>query len=97
MWLALGVAAIAATIMNLYSFSKGKDSSLWMGLGLSFTALTMCAEYHMMAVWAIGGDWAAIEDVAPTMNYALWVLVAISVILNLLPVILGKVSRKKKA
>ncbi len=97
MWLFLGLAAIAATVMNIYMFSKGKDSTLWMALGLSFTALTMCAEYHMISSWASSGDWAAIEDVAPTMNQALWVLTIISVVLNLLPIILSKVSRNKKA
>lgn len=95
MWLALGVAAIAATIMNLYSFLKGKDSSVWMGLGLSFTALTMCAEYHMVSTWAAAEEWGAIEDVVPTMNGALWVLVAISVIINLVPAVLRSVSRNR--
>lgn len=96
MWIAFGVLAIAATIMNLYQFSKGKNTTLWMGLGLSFTALTMCAEYQVVASWAMSGDWAAIEDVVPTMNHALWILTAISIILNLMPVIMGKRWSKSK-
>lgn len=97
MWMVFGLIAIAATIMNLYSFAKGKDCALWMGLGLSFTALTLCAEYHLMSSWAVAGDWAAIEDVVPTMNHALWVLTIISILLNLFPVLMSKLSKNKKA
>lgn len=96
MWLILGVLAIGATLTNIYLYNTGKDYKLFMALGLALTALTLCAEYSMIASWATAQDWYAIEDVAPTMSKALWVLTGISVALNLSPVVLDKFKNKRK-
>ncbi|MFT9599793.1 hypothetical protein [Mesobacillus sp.] len=44
MWVILGVIAIVATFINLYMYKAGKDYKLAMAMGLSFTALTLCAD-----------------------------------------------------
>ncbi len=54
-----------------------------MALGLSFTALTMMAFHHQISSWVKSEDWIALMDVVPTMNAILWLLVLISIIVNL--------------
>ncbi|MEW4327164.1 hypothetical protein Q0N12_10865 [Rossellomorea marisflavi] len=90
MWIIVGLFAITATVLNLFLYFSGKDHKLAMALGLSFTALTMCAAYSLVSQWVKAGDWAALEDVVPGMEKALWVLVIISILLNTAPMILGR-------
>ncbi|MDR4938132.1 hypothetical protein RGU11_17265 [Rossellomorea marisflavi] len=90
MWMVLGLIAIAATILNLFLYFSGKDYKVAMALGLSFTALTMCAEYSLVSQWVKARDWSALEDVVPGMEKALWVLVIVSILLNTAPMILGR-------
>ena len=94
MWLILGVMAIAATFINLYMYKTGKEYKLAMALGLSFTALTLCAEYRAISRWVKSEDWAALLDVVPTMEKLLWVLTIISILLNIAPVFL-ELEKKK--
>lgn len=88
MWIILGIIAIVATFVNLYMYKKGKDYKLAMAIGLSFTALTLCAEYSAVSKWVKGGDWSALLDVVPTMEKALWFLTIISILLNIAPIFL---------
>ncbi len=88
MWLILGIIAIVATFINLYMYKAGKDHKLVMAIGLSFTALTLCAEYSAVSKWVEGGDWSALLDVVPGMEMALWVLTIISIVLNITPILL---------
>ncbi|TYS70852.1 hypothetical protein FZC76_02855 [Sutcliffiella horikoshii] len=94
MWVILGVVAIVATCINLFMFAIGKDYKLFMALGLSFTALTLCAEYSLVSDWVEVKDWAAIEDVVPGMERALWFLTIVSILLNLAPIFLERKSKK---
>ena len=68
----------------------GKDYKLAMALGLSFTALTLCAEYTLITNWVEVKDWAAIEDVVPSMEKAFWFLTIVSILLNIAPIFLEK-------
>ena len=94
MWIRLGVIAIVVTFINLYLYIAGKDYKLAMALGLSFTALTLCAEYSLVSMWVEVEDWAALSDVVPGMERALWFLTTVSILLNIAPVLLD--MRKKK-
>ncbi|MDW2879875.1 MULTISPECIES: hypothetical protein [Bacillaceae] len=94
MWFILGIAAIAATFINLYMYMTGKDYKFAMAMGLSLTALTLCAEYSAVSNWVNGEDWPALMDVVPTMEKALWVLTIISILLNIAPTLLE--LKKKK-
>ncbi|MDX5476226.1 MAG: hypothetical protein LPK00_11890 [Bacillaceae bacterium] len=94
MWLILGVIAIIATIINLYLYKVGKDYKLAMAMGLSFTALTLCAEYSMISMWVEAEDWAAIKDVVPGMERALWFLTIVSILLNITPILLELKGKK---
>lgn len=95
MWVILGVIAIAATLINLYLYRIGKDYKLAMAMGLSFTALTLCAEYSLVSEWVKVEDWAALTDVVPGMERALWILTIVSILLNIAPILLERKGKKQ--
>ncbi|MGA3674466.1 hypothetical protein [Lysinibacillus agricola] len=88
MWIILGIIAIVATLINLYMYVGGKDYKLAMAIGLSFTALTLCSEYSLVSGWVKVEDWAALLDVVPSMEKALWFLTIVSILLNITPILL---------
>ena len=94
MWLLFGLIAIAATFINLYMYAMGKDYKLAMAMGLSFTALTLCADHSLIANWVEAEDWAALLDTVPTMNKAFWFLTIASILLNIAPILLELKSKK---
>ncbi|WP_226669676.1 hypothetical protein [Metabacillus litoralis] len=94
LFLIFGVIAIVATCINLYMYKTGKDYKLAMAIGLSFTALTLCAEYSLIYRWIEVEDWSALMDVVPGMEKALWFLTIVSIILNIAPILL-ELKRKK--
>lgn len=95
MWVILGFIAIAATFLNLYLYATGKDYQLAMAMALALTALTLCAEYTLVSNWVKVEDWAALMDVVPTMERALWFLTIVSILLNITPVLLELKSKIK--
>jgi hypothetical protein len=94
MWVILGVIAIVVTFINLYMYKAGKDYKLAMALGLSFTALTLCADYSYVSRWVKVEDWAALSDVVPGMAKALWFLTIVSILLNIAPILLERKGKK---
>lgn len=88
MWIIFGFITIVATVINLYMYGIRRDYKLAMAAGLSFTALTLIAEYSMVSHWTKEEDWSALQDVAPTMEVVLWMLTIISILLNITPVLL---------
>lgn len=94
LFMIFGVIAIVATFINLYMFRAGKDYKLAMAMGLSFTALTLCAEYSLVSVWVEVEDWAALMDVVPGMERALWFLTIVSILLNIAPILLERKGKK---
>ncbi len=94
MWLILGIIAIATTLTNLYMYKTGKDYKIAMAMGLSFTALTLCSEYSLISDWVKVKDWAALTDVVPGMQKALWFLTIVSILLNITPIFLELKNKK---
>ncbi|MER2172204.1 MAG: hypothetical protein ABS938_16430 [Psychrobacillus psychrodurans] len=94
LFMIFGVIAIVATFLNLYMYRAGKDYKLAMAMGLSFTALTLCAEYSLVSVWIEVEDWAALMDVVPGMERALWFLTIVSILLNIAPILLERKGKK---
>lgn len=94
MWLILGFIAIIVTCINLYMYVTGRDYKLAMAMGLSFTALTIVADYSMVSEWVKVEDWSALLDVVPGMARALWVLTIISILLNITPILLEQKNKK---
>ena len=94
MWLILGIIAIVATFINLYLYQTGKDYKLAMAMGLSFTALTLCAEHSLVSNWVKAEDWSALLDVVRTMEMVLWFLTIVSILLNIAPIFLELKNKK---
>ncbi|MGO1059649.1 hypothetical protein ACTL32_11015 [Planococcus sp. FY231025] len=94
MWFILGLIAIAATYINLYMYASGKDYKLAMAMGLSFTALTVVADYSMVSDWVRAEDWSALLDVVPIKAVALWGLTITSILLNIAPIFLELKKQK---
>lgn len=88
MWILFGLLAIVATFMNLYMYQTGKDYKVTMAFALSFTALTLCAKYSLIATWVDKEDWAALLDVVPTKEKALWIFTVVFILLNIAPIFL---------
>ena len=64
-----------------------------MAVGLSFKALTLCAEYSLVSDWVKVEEWSALLDVVPIMETALWVLTIVSIFLNITPILLVKKTK----
>ncbi|MGD6966342.1 hypothetical protein ACQCVP_07935 [Rossellomorea vietnamensis] len=94
MWLVLGVMAIAVTFINLYMFAAGKDYKLAMAMGLSFTALTLCAELSFVSELVLREDLSALSEV-PNYDRELWFLTIASILLNIAPIFLERKAKKK--
>lgn len=94
MWLIFGLIAIVATFINLFMYATGKDYKIAMAMGLSFTALTLCAEHSLVSNWVKVEDWAALLDVVPTMEKTLWFLTIVSILLNIVPILLDLKNKK---
>ena len=82
MWLILGLSAIITAALNVVLTLYNKDAKWFRYLSISLTALTMCAEYSMIAKWVLHEDWNALMDVVPTISKWLWFLVLASVAVN---------------
>ena len=93
MWIILGVLAIIATFRNLQLYITGRDYKLAMALGLSFTALTLSAEYSLISSWVRLEDWSALQDVVPSMEKVIWILTVVSILLNIAPILLEKIKK----
>lgn len=88
MWFILGILAITFTISNIGLYVNKNDYTLAMALGLSFTALTLCAFNNRITQWVVKEDMSALLDVVPSLTPVLWILTLISIFLNLSPLFL---------
>ena len=93
MWIILCFIAMVATFINLFLYATGKDYKLAMAMGLSFTALTLCAEYSLVSEWVKAENWPALWEV-PNFEKVLWFLTIVSILLNIAPVLL-EIKKKK--
>jgi hypothetical protein len=75
-------------------YAAGKDYKLAMATALSFTALTICADYSYLNRWVKAEDWAALSDVVPGMTKAFWFLTIVSILLNIAPIFLERKGKK---
>lgn len=95
MYLFLGLISIVLTITNLILYKLGKDYKLVMALALAFTALTVNSFYTIVTQWVINNDIAALLDVVPYVNKPMFVLIGISIGLNILPILLETIKKRK--
>ena len=77
-------------IFNVIWTLRRRDAKWFRFASLSLTALTLCAEYQLIANWVAHEDWSALMDVVPGMNGALWCLTAASILINSFSLFLPK-------
>lgn len=91
MWLIFGAGAIITALLNIMNFKNLSD--LFRFLSLVFTSFTVCAFYADGAGRVLREDWAGLMDTMPTISKALWICVALSILINSISLI--KSHRKK--
>ncbi len=96
MWFILGLIAIGLTLTNLILYKLGKDYKLAMACALSFTALTVNSFYSILEQFVFSRDMSALEDIVPYVNKPMFVLIGISIGLNLLPIFIEYLRNKPK-
>lgn len=80
MWLVFGVGAAAFAFINLVKPGKNRATFRW--ASLSLTAPALCAFYADGAARVLKEDWGGLMDTMPTLNRALWILTAASILIN---------------
>lgn len=80
MWLIFGTCAIITALLNIMNFKK--RANIFRFLSLSFTSLTVCAFYADGAGRVVREDWSGLMDTMPNISKALWVCVALSILIN---------------
>ena len=90
MWILFGTVAIIAAILNIIWTIRHRDAKWFRYISLSFTILTLCAEYSLVNKWLLSGDLSALTDVVPTMSNALWFLSIVSILINGISLFLKK-------
>lgn len=80
MWLIFAAGAIFTALLNIMNYKNRAD--IFRFLSLSLTSLTVCAFYADGAGRVIREDWAGLMDTMPTISKALWICVALSIIIN---------------
>lgn len=90
MWLIFGAGAVITALLNIMNYKNRAD--FFKFLSLAFTSLTVCAFYADGAGRVIREDWAGLMDTMPTISKALWVCVALSILIN--SILLIKSHRK---
>lgn len=87
MWLIFGAGAIITALLNIINYKNRAD--IFRFLSLAFTSLTLCVFYADGAGRVIKEDWGGLMDTMPTISKALWVCVALSIIINSYSLIKG--------
>lgn len=82
MWVLLGLLTFIFAILNVVWTWKHKDAKWFRYFSLSFTILTLCAEYNQVSQWVVNEDWSALLDVVPYMPDSLWALAIASILIN---------------
>ena len=82
MWFIFGLIAIIFAILNVIWTMRHREAKWFRYLSLSFTILTLCAEYYQVSQWVVKEDWSALLDVVPYMQDSLWVLAIASILIN---------------
>lgn len=95
MWVLFGVLAIITASLNVLWTAGKKDARWFRFLSMSFTALTLAAEYSVVKRWVLSADYSAIEDVVPTMSKILWFLTILSIAINSISLFVEPSTKEK--
>ena len=82
MWLLFGSLAIIFAVLNVIWTAKHKSAKWFRYFSLSFTILTLCAEYSQVSQWVVNEDWSALIDVIPYTSDGICALAIASILIN---------------
>ena len=82
MWFLFGLAAILFAILNVIWTLRHRDAKWFRYFSLSFTILTLCAEYSQVSRWVAREDWSALLDVIPYTSDSICGLAVASILIN---------------
>ena len=82
MWFLFGLAAILFAILNVIWTLRHRDAKWFRYFSLSFTILTLCAEYSQVSHWVAREDWSALLDVIPYTSDSICGLAVASILIN---------------
>ncbi len=85
LWIFFAIGVFVFTLLNIIEiFNKHqKWGTIHALLALSFTALFLVSEIHMVNYWVLVEDWSAILDVVPSLTIMLSVITAVSIVVNI--------------
>lgn len=91
MWIVCGILSVMFTILSWVFTIRNSKKVCWAVFGaISFTALTVLMEYHLVLDWVNNEDWAALMDVVPSMFGFLTVYLVILILVNALALVCKK-------
>ena len=82
MWFLFGLIAIISAILNVIWTIKHREAKWFRHISLSFTILTLCAEYRQVCQWVVQEDWSALLDVVPYTSDSICALAIASILIN---------------
>lgn len=97
MWLIFGAGAVITALLNIMNYKNRAD--IFRFISIAFTSFTVCAFYADGAGRVVREDWGGLMDTMPTISKALWLCVALSILINSISLIKShrKKSQNKKA
>lgn len=81
MWIVFAILSVVFTALGL-CLLRGKKAVWASFCAVALTALTMRQEYALVAKWILRKDWAALEDVVPSMFHVATGYVILMLLLN---------------
>ena len=82
MWLLFGLLAILFAVLNVIWTLNHREAKWFRYCSLSFTILTLCAEYNQVSQWVVKEDWSALQDVIPYTSDGICGLAIASILIN---------------
>ena len=93
MWIFTGAFSILLTLMTwIFAFRKSRNKIWSAAAAIIFMVFTLLLWYHQIYRWILNGDWAALSDVIPPIFPVLCGYAVIIILLNCIPVFVGKKS-----
>mgnify|MGYP001622891678 CR=1 FL=1 len=91
MWIFTGAFSILLTLTTwIFAFRKSRNKIWSAAAAIIFMVFTVLLWYHQIYRWILNGDWAALSDVIPPIFPVLCGYAVFIILLNCIPVFVGK-------
>lgn len=93
MWIFTGALSILFTLMTwIFAFRKSRNKIWPAAAGILFMVFTLLLAYRLFYHWVLSEDWAALSDVITIVFLVLCGYAVFIILLNCIPVFIGKKS-----